>query len=788
MALRFSVRMTVALLLLSAGALCFEVALLRLYAIQQFYHFAFLVIGLAVLGTAAGGVALALAARPAPPAALACGFSLAICLAYAVLNLTPFDSYAIAWDRRQVGVLGLYFGSAALPFFFAGWFTGSVLTSAGPSAGRAYAASLIGSALGPPLALATGQASRLEAALAVAAASGLLSAALLTTRRVPRFAATAGIAVLLAIAARPPEITNLRLSPNKPLAQARLAPGARVAGFEEGLSARLEVVEGAPVHSFPGISLRYLEPLPSQLGFYLDGDGPLAVTWIDPDGAAARELAHAMPGGVACRLRPGGDVLLLRSGAGLEAALALACGAASVTIPVDEPVVSAALLADFADTTYGLLSHPRLRLDPASSRLALEAGDDRFDVVAFALTDPFRPVASGAFSLSETYDLTLESFVAALHRLNEGGLLVVHRWLTTPPAESLRAWATLLQALRQTGVDPTDRVVAFRSLRTSTVVASLRPFDPSQLRTIRVFLERNGYDPIYLPDLQPGESNRFLHIPQDPYPGLFHSLLNDPAALTEEYPFRIEPATDDRPFFFHYFRWEQTPSAIAALGQTWQPFGGSGYLVLLALLLLMLLLAAALLLPAALARQTRGRLPARAWIYFAGIGFGFLLVELTLLQRFTLPLERPPIAFVFVVGLLLLSSGVGSRVSETWPARRLLLVLAGLIFLLALALPGLIRPTLAWSYPARLAWTGLVIAPLGLLMGAPFPAGLRRFAAASPAAVGLVWAVNGAASGIAGVLAALSALDLGLSATLGLGGAAYLTAWLAFDRGLTPRG
>src|SRR3989304_7656814 len=126
---------------------------------------------------------------------------------------------------------------------------------------------------------------------------------------------------------------------------------------------------------------------------------------------------------------------------------------------------------------------------------------------------------------------------------------------------------------------------------------------------------------------------------------------------------------DARPFFFHFFRWRQTPEVLAALGRTWQPFGGSGYLVLLALLTLVFLLAAILVLIPVLGRRAEGRLPLAGGAYFACVGVGFVLIEVSLLTRFTLPLERPPLAFAVVVATLLLSSGVGSLLSERVPVR-----------------------------------------------------------------------------------------------------------------------
>ena len=775
-------RAALALGLLSAGALCFEVALLRLYAVQQFYHFAFLVISLAVLGTAAGGTALALRTRPALPAGLAVGFAAAVLLAYATLNVLPFDSYAVAWDRRQVVILALYFGSASLPFFFHGWFTGAALAAAGSAPGRAYAANLVGAAAGPPIALLATATLRLESAVALASAAGLLSAALLVQRR-PTRALALGLALALGVLAlRPPEALMLRISPNKALAQAVHYPGAVLTAMRDGIAARLEVVESEGVHNFPGLSLNYSGPLPMQAGFYLDGDGPLPATALDPAGAAARQLASSMPGGLAYLLRPDARALVLDPGAGLNAALALAAGADQVEVPIDEPLLLEMLRGPYAPFTFYLAQEPRLHWLPTTSRGALARGGT-YAGIEFALTAPFRPVASGAFSLSEEYDLTVEAMAAALQRLSDDGLLVLTRWLTTPPAESLRAWSTLLAAMGRSGVtDARLQLVAYRSLRTSTVLVSAQPWTAAELASIRRFLDRNGFDAIALPDLSSADLNRFNQIPDDPYPALFRGLLEDPQQLQRTFPYQVAPTSDDRPFFFYFFRWRQTPEVLAGFGQIWQPFGGSGYLVLLALLALMLALAALLCLAPALSRRVRGRLSFTGGLYFACLAAGFMFVELSLLQRFSLPFERPPLAFAVVLSLILLASGIGSRMSDRVRTDRSLLFLGGMVLGGAFVLPAVVSGALSGTLAARLAASIIILFPLGFLMGIPFPTGVRWFTAGEPGRVGWAWSINGAASAVAGVLGAMLAIDLGLRALMILGGLAYLAAWLALRR------
>ncbi|MFW6183690.1 MAG: SAM-dependent methyltransferase, partial [Chloroflexota bacterium] len=146
-----------ALFLLSAATLLLELALLRLFAVQQFYHFAFMAISLALLGAGASGSILSLQAsqrtaldRPLSAAWICLGFGASTVVAFLIINYLPFDSFSIAWDGRQVFFLALYFLAAATPFIFAGLVVGRELMLAGEAGGshRVYSANLLGSAAG----------------------------------------------------------------------------------------------------------------------------------------------------------------------------------------------------------------------------------------------------------------------------------------------------------------------------------------------------------------------------------------------------------------------------------------------------------------------------------------------------------------------------------------------------------------------------------------------------------------------------------------------------------------
>ncbi len=217
--------------------------------------------------------------------------------------------------------------------------------------------------------------------------------------------------------------------------------------------------------------------------------------------------------------------------------------------------------------------------------------------------------------------------------------------------------------------------------------------------------------------------------------------------------------------------------------------------MLLALLALAVLAAGVLILLPLAARGGVGRGgPLGATLgYFALLGLGYLCVEIPLLQRFILFLGHPAYAMATVLFALLLFSGLGSLLSRRMPLRLALVLLPLLVGGYALSLPALFEATLAAPLGSRLIIAVVALAPLGLLMGIPFPKGLalleRRAPCDSDALIAWAWGVNGAVSVVASILAALLALSFGFSTVLAVGAACYVGAWITAEAiRILPRG
>lgn len=797
--------------LISAATLLLELALLRLFAVQQFYHFAFMAISLALLGAGASGSFLSIRQRRLSPTGLCLTFGLVTLAAYLVINYLPFDSFSIAWDRRQVLYLAIYFLSAAVPFLFAGLLIGGELMVAGSQARShwVYGANLIGSALGSVASLPALAAFGGEGTVVLAAVSGAAAGLCFTTRPKTVVAWTAllltgGLLVAGLGALRwTPALLRQQLSPYKTLSTLSQSLDARHVLTAWSATARVDVVESSTIHIMPGLSLLAPVGPPPQVGLMLDGDNLMPITGLAPDTAEAAALAEYMPTGLAYWLRPGGRTLVIEAGTGMDVLLALATGAEQVTAVEENELVVAIVQEVYRDFTGGLYTHPRVHVVNQAGRVFVrQPRPGKYDVVVIALTDPHRPVTSGAYSLTEDYVYTVEAFGDYLQTLEENGLLVVSRWLQSPPSESARTFGTMAAALARAGLDPADHLIAFRSLRTMTILASPRPFSSDELDTVRAFLRQRSFDGVYYPGIRPDELNRYNVLPEPVYHNLFLDILRAPAVTYDQYRFDIRPPTDNRPFFFHYFKWRQTPEILATLGLTWQPFGGSGFFVLVALLLLVTLASAVFIIGPLLLRRRSHTPPGsqskhvapssftvappfwrlRIFIYFACLGLAFLFVEIPLAQRFILVLDQPVTALAVVIFTVLLFSGIGSLTVRRWSLPWGLALLVFLAVIYPLLLQPIAALALGWPAWGRVALTIAAIAPLGYLMGLPFAGGLRYVETYEPYLVPWAWAINGSFSVISAVLAVMIALSWGFSAVLWLGAAAYAGALLSFGR------
>ncbi len=804
-----------ALFLLSTATLAFEINLTRLFSVAQFYHFAFMVVSLALLGFGASGTFLAIFPLDTKHSMdrvmgnLALGASVTMLASFLLSNWVPFDSFSIAWDRRQVAILMLQYLALVAPFFFCGLAISILLTTYNQEVGKVYAINLLGSSVGCLCALVVpnflggvGMVSLASALAGIAALSCWLPAFVVKSVKKPKsvvknlwsnslnalarilllalLSFTLGDTFLRLAGMEGFPAMEIRISPYKSLSYALQYPDSQVSYRRWNAYSRVDLVRSSGIRSLPGLSYRYLQPPPPQDGLLVDGDDPSPVV-INPENLG---FAEYLPASLAFHLRPDAQTLILEPRGGVDILTALAGGARQITAVEVNP-----LIVEAASQIYG---SPKVQTVIDSGRSYLRRTDQQFDVIILSLISSYHPVRSGAYSLAEDYRYTQEAFQDMLDHLKPGGLLVLMRWLQTPPSESLRVFALASTALEDRDADPKSQIVALRGYNAATLLIQNGPFTNAEIDTVREFAASRAFDLDYFPGIAPQDVNQYNVLPEALDYQAYTDLLDSPTPQTfyRNYPFDISPPTDDHPFFSHSFKWEQADEVIAEMGKTWQPFGGAGYFVVIALLLLALIGSSLLIvLPLAIHRRNMpltekssglSKVRLRSLLYFGLIGIGFLFVEIPLIQKFILFLGNPAYAMTTVLFTLLLFSGLGSQFSHRIPIRLGIGTLVILVVILPYFLPLLFRETLGFSIAAKLLISCLVLSPVGFLMGIPFPAGLRLMSrlVRSEAWIAWGWAVNGASSVMASILAALFALSWGFSWVFYLGAACYAGAWL----------
>jgi hypothetical protein len=173
----------------------------------------------------------------------------------------------------------------------------------------------------------------------------------------------------------------------------------------------------------------------------------------------------------------------------------------------------------------------------------------------------------------------------------------------------------------------------------------------------------------------------------------------------------------------------------------------------------------------------------RPLFFFVAVGLGYILVEIAFIQRFVLFLGHPTYALTVVVFLMLLSSGLGSLVSRKWltDAQRLripLAVIAVALLVAIFALPATLSSLVQLPFFVKLVLSALMLAPLGFVMGMPFPTGLRALSRSGEDTLEWAWALNAGASVMGSVMAMVVAIEWGLNVTLAAGAVCYLAALL----------
>jgi hypothetical protein len=764
------------LALTSFAALLLELAFTRLFSVVLFYHFAFLAISIALLGLGAGGVcAYLLKIRLAAIGTRSLAARLCLMnsiIVVGVLEIVLHVPVALEVSWANFGRLTALYLAAAVPFFFTGFLFALVFARETGRIPRLYGADLCGGALAclavVPLLNWIGGPNVILFAGTTMAAAGTIWA---EPRSLRRNAALLTLALLALI-------------------------GANYSGrlidvvYAKGIFRDSSQVEFARWNALSRVEVDRRDQAKVVV---IDADASTYIMNADVARWHQTEWESDLmsaPPALANVLRPHGEFAIIGPGGGVDVLRAVANGSPSVTGIEINPIIATTIMRQrYADYSQHLYQRPEVHIHVTDGRSFLRSSPQQFDVVQMTLVDTWASTAAGAFALSENNLYTVEAFREYFNHLKPDGMIAITRWEFRHPREALRVVAVAMEALHRLGVtNPAGNfiVASQGSLDEDgipvVVLAKKTPFTSAEEDAITTHLDS-------YPQLEP------LYLPSDPAQNPFSDLIasNDPYAFARNYAYNTAPVTDNAPFFFFTLKPGQVLREKGLRGGIdWKV--NLGVLVLLLVLLISLVAVLAfLVLPLALrSRSPRVSHSPVPLLYFVAVGLGYILVEIAFIQRFVLFLGHPTYALTVVIFLLMLSSGAGSLFSRLWlPRTNLCWIPLVLVVVTLLAdvflLPTRLAAMVGLDFGYRLLVSGVLLVPLGFVMGMPFPTGLRALAVLPapefPAgqgdcdnAIEWAWAMNAAASVLGSVLAMVIAIQFGLTVTLACGAAAYLLA------------
>lgn len=791
--------LAIAVFLLSAAALAAEVLLMRLFSIAEWHHFAWMVISLALLGYAAAGTFVALVRRQllrhvrATLIAAALGSAVALLASVSLVPAAGFNSLEIVWDPRQTVRLFCIYLVLSIPFFAIGVFMATIFTAARGAVPRLYRADLLGAGFGAMASVGLLFVVRPDVALrCVSAAAALAGTAVaLTCRGRARWAAgSLGIACIVISVIWPAAPLRPAMSPYKDLPQALRIRGARVVLERSGPQGLIDVVANdiVPFRHAPGLSLIFADDIPPQLQVFIDGAYVTSIPAperrrLSPAYTAfqTRAAAHA--------LREVRDTPVLVIGADVTAIVdALSRGARSIDV-VEPNVQLIDLLQHELAARNAALSDRRIRFASGNPRAFLLRSTRRWRLIEVSFSG-----GGGEAGLRENYLLTTEGLRLLANRLERRGIVSMTGPVRMPPNEMMKLVMAIAAANAPNSQENTLAVI--RGWDVATALYGRDAFSADDLDRLARFAEARWFDF----DVPPHAGRPSFNALDRPYlieaANAVQGGISARDDFLSRYKFDLAPATDSRPFFFHFFRWRALPELLTLRNRGGAPLLEGGTLAVVATLVQAIVATALLvLLPLAL-RSSHDRASEggiwRVAVYFGGIGLGFLFLEIAFLQRFALLLAHPLYASSVILGSLLVWAGIGSGLARRVAPDNLRVRAAALIAIAILAVlyAGALRPLFAMlapaSEPAKVLASVFIVAPIAVLMGIPFPLGIAHFGGMHRGWIAWAWAINGSASVVSAVAAMLIATSLGIETVMIAAAVFYAIATVALAAGRAP--
>jgi hypothetical protein len=716
-----------ALFLFSFGLVLFELVLTRLFGVVLFAAFAHLALGLALLGISIGAVLQHMFPRLVPDQglerrlgwlALAQGLTtlLAVICTLGFPLTTQFEQpisgfgerSAITWDLLDPLWFTALLPILMVPFVIAGLAFAGTFQRRKASIARLYGADLVGGALGAVLFLPLlGSLSGPDTAFAITLSSGLAALVLFRAARARAPAGLAGLSmlcsvILLVVSASGGELLRVRYA----------------AGYAEDqiTYTRWTALTRLSIHE-------------DRRGTYVLLDNTSASQVMLEQSEVTALLKEPNRALVYQLHEPGARVAVLAASAGPEVAVAQHFGHHHIDA-IDIAAIGELVAERYPDSPVNPYVVGDTRTIESDGRAAILHAEQPYDIIQMVHANLHSSAGLLANAWSPSLLETEEAFLTYFDKLSDDGTLSFGRGPHTPAlVRSANA------ALEELGVEKPAAHILYVTGRASVMLVKKRPWTSEERDKAVAIIEQIPGQDVYL---DPVFRDR----------GRMRNIVLKDAVMTDNRPYvdsREEMKQTLKAAFARIFDGgDEEVNATQVIYNTLaiQVF----FVVVMALLLLAL--------PTLRRKPTGLKGLSGVWAgltYVAALGYGYLAVEVVLVHELVLFVGHPTYAITVVVLALLLMSGLGSGLVQRWPERTLtlrlhlvLLVVLGLGALQAWVVPGWLHEhALGLPIAMRLGLTFLCLAPLGFVMGMPFPIAMRIIPEKASGIVPWAWALNG---------------------------------------------
>ncbi len=780
----------------SFSILSYEIIFIRIFAWAQWHNFSPLIITMALLGFGTSGSVVSVIQKK-----IINKFSLFfftglilfpvfLTLGFIISTSLVFNPYEITFSMGQIISMFLYFSLMGFCFFWGALIICMAFLK--HSVSKTYFYNLLGSGAG---------------SLAVVAASFLwhplhIMLGIILTAMVPavimafhgsvKHVLTAGIitAVIITLVLMLFYFPQFKkVSQYKAISGALNLPNAQIVHEAYSPLAVVQVVQAEGLRSTPGLSLISPFQVPVQKGIFFNAGSMSPITPFNGDKNDIRYLRHMasyLPFHV-MEEHKRNHVLIIGTGGGESILKSILSEFKHIDALEVDPGVISLMKNQFSPYSGHIYSRENVTIHNHEARSFIKQTQKKYDLIELSMIDAYNTAASGVYALNESYLYTIESIKDYVGHLNDTGLLSISRWVVTPPRDNIKIFHMVIEALGQMGIEePQNHLIAIRSLQTLTIQVSKSPIRKKMIEKTKKFAKERLFDLVYYPGIPDKQVNQFIKLKTPVYHGALQKLLSkDSKNFLDAYDFDISAATDNRPYFYNFFK-PAVIKYIKAYGPSQLPVTEWGYLVLLIILLPVLALSFIfIVLPLAITGQKVTRMEKTIFAYFALIAMGYFFIEMPMIQKMILFLGHPSYSISVTISGFLIFSGIGGLFSERlFPENKRIIYSSFFIVLVTgfylMFMDSLFSFLISYPIEQKVFLALMMIAPLGFLMGIPFPWALNFLKGKDEFSLAWAWGINGFFSVISILLATVLAIIYGFKvvmiiAALCYGGAGALS-------------